>query len=256
MSEHIAIDRPRDAVMRITFHREQVKNALCTAMLCEIADALDAAEDDETIRAVVLTGGAVFAAGADLKEMATKSAVDGMLDPRSGYWRRIAAFPKPCLAAVNGFALGGGLELAMHADIIIAGEDARLGQPEVNVGIIPGAGGTQRLTQAVGKSLAMRMVLSGEMIDAATALRAGLVCEVVEPDRTEERAIELAATIAAKPPLAVRLAKQAVLLASDKALADGLAFERQAFCTLLATEDRAEGTAAFLERRKPTFKGR
>ena len=225
-------------------------------MLEEIAEVLKGAEGDVDIRAIVITGGDVFAAGADLKEMAGKTAVDGLLDPRAAAWRSIQAFPKPMIAAVNSFALGGGLELAMHADIIIAGQNARLGQPEVNLGIIPGAGGTQRLTQIVGKSLAMKMVLSGELIDAETALRAGLVAEVVEPEGCVERAIELAALIARKPPLAVKLAKEAVLLASDRALAQGLAFERQAFCMLLATEDRAEGTDAFLNRRKPVFKGR
>ncbi|MEZ5846979.1 MAG: enoyl-CoA hydratase-related protein [Geminicoccaceae bacterium] len=254
--EHVSTSRPVEGVLLIRFERHAVRNALCTAMLGEIAGILDAAEADAQTGAVVMSGGEVFAAGADLKEMRDKSAVDALLDPRTHAWRRIAQFPKPLIAAVNGYALGGGLELAMHADIIIAGEGTRLGQPEVNLGIIPGAGGTQRLTQAVGKGLAMKMVLSGELIDAAEALRAGLVAEMVEVERTEERAVELAARIAGKPPLAVRLAKEAVLQASDRALAAGLAFERQAFTMLFATEDRAEGTAAFLEKRKPVFRGR
>ncbi|MCB9944517.1 MAG: enoyl-CoA hydratase/isomerase family protein [Geminicoccaceae bacterium] len=254
--DHVSVSHPAAGVLLVSFRRLSLKNALCTAMLQEIATILDGAEGDDAVGAVVMTGGEVFAAGADLKEMSAKSAVDALLDPRAAAWRRIAQFPKPLLAAVNGFALGGGLELAMHADIIIAGSDARLGQPEVNFGIIPGAGGTQRLTQAVGKSLAMKMVLSGEIIDSGTALRAGLVAEVVEPGRTVDRAVELAARIAGKPRLAVRLAKEAVLQASDRALAAGMAFERQAFSMLFATEDRAEGTAAFLQKRKPVFRGR
>jgi enoyl-CoA hydratase len=156
---------------------------------------------------------------------------------------------------VNGWCLGGGNELAMHADIIIAGEHARFGQPEINLGIIPGAGGTQRLTHAVGKSFAMRMVLTGEPIDARTALAQGLVAEVTPRELTIERAVELARSLAAKPPLAIRLAKEAVIKASELPLAEGLGHERRAFCLLFASEDKKEGVTAFLEKRRPRFQG-
>ena len=253
----IRIDAPADGVRRITLNRPEARNALTTTMLGEIAAALAAFAEDEEVRAVVLTGGEkVFAAGADLREMAEKTVVDVLDDPRAGHWRAIARFPKPLIAAVNGYALGGGCELAMHADIIIAGRGARFGQPEVNLGIIPGAGGTQRLTQLVGKSLAMKLVLSGEFLSGEEALRAGLAAELTEDAETIPRAVELAARIAEKPPLAVRLAKEAVRQASEALLAQGLAFERKAFTILFATEDRREGVAAFFEKRKPVFRGR
>ncbi len=253
----IEIDAPAPAVRRITLNRPQARNALTTVMLGEIAGALAGFAGDEEVRAVVLTGGEkVFAAGADLREMAEKTVVEVLNDPRAGHWQAIARFPKPLVAAVNGYALGGGCELAMHADIIIAGKGARFGQPEVNLGIIPGAGGTQRLTQLVGRSLAMKLVLSGEFLSGEEAHRAGLAAELTEDAETIPRAVELAAKIAEKPPLAVRLAKEAVLQASEALLARGLAFERKAFTILFATEDREEGIAAFFEKRKPVFRGR
>ncbi|MEG1082677.1 MAG: enoyl-CoA hydratase-related protein, partial [Pseudomonas sp.] len=181
-----------------------------------------------------------FAAGADIKEMAERDLVGILNDPRVAHWQRIAAFSKPLIAAVNGFCLGGGCELAMHADILIAGEDARFGQPEINLGIMPGAGGTQRLLRAVGKSLAMQMVLTGEAIDARFAQRAGLISEVTQPEFTVDRAIAIARVIAQKAPLAVRLAKEALLKAGDTDLASGLRFERHAFTLLAGTADRDE----------------
>jgi len=249
--------RPVEAgVLLIQLNRPEVLNALNTALLKELADVLEQSAADSAIRAVVLTGNdKAFAAGADIQEMAARDIVGILNDPRVNYWQRITAFSKPLIAAVNGFCLGGGCELAMHADILIAGENARFGQPEINLGIIPGAGGTQRLLRAVGQSLAMQMVLTGKPISAEHALRAGLISEITAPEKTVERALELAALIAEKAPLAVRLAKEAVLKAHDTDLATGLRFERHAFTILAGTSDRNEGIAAFQEKRAPKFNG-
>ncbi len=257
MAEDLLREHPADHVLLLILNRPEARNALNTAMLAGLAEALNEAASDDDIRAVVLTGGdSVFAAGADIREMADLNAIEVLGHRRSEYRAAISQFPKPLLAAVNGFCLGGGSELAMQADIIIAGEGARFGQPEINLGLIAGSGGTQRLTQIVGKPLAMKMALAGEFIDAPTALAAGLVAEMVPDDQTIPRTVELASKIAAKSPVAVRLAKEAVRMASDSALAAGLAFERKAFALTFATEDRQEGIAAFLEKRKPVFKGR
>lgn len=254
---HILLDAPTSGVQLIRLNRPQARNALTSALLEELATALEVIAADDSIGAVVITGGdKVFAAGADLKEMAALDAVGVLNDSRPAIWRRIYQFPKPLIAAVNGFALGGGCELAMHADIIIAGETAQFGQPEINLGIIPGAGGTQRLIRAVGKSLAMKLVLSGEFIDAAEAKQAGLVAEVTVPEVTIERALKLAKTIAKKPPLAVKQAKEVLLKAFETDLEAGLLYERKAFTVLAATEDRNEGINAFLEKRKPHYTGR
>ena len=226
-------------------------------LLAAAADALSAMAEDDGVRCAVVTGGPkVFAAGADLKETAGLDAVGAMRNPRAGHWDTIRRFPKPLIAAVNGYALGGGNELAMLADIVIAGETATFGQPEINLGLIPGAGGTQRLPRAVGKSVAMKMILAAEFIDAPTALAAGLIAELTAPAATIGRALELAATIAAKPPLAVRLAKEAVLAAYEAPLEAGLAAERKAYVTLFGTADMREGVSAFLEKRTPKFEGR
>ena len=241
----------------ITLNRPEARNALRTSLLEEIADAFGIIASDASLRCVVLTGGEqVFAAGADISEMAAMNMTDVLQDVRPQYWAAIAAFPKPVIAAVNGFALGGGCELAMHADIIIAGSNAQFGQPEINLGIIPGAGGTQRLIRSVGKALASKMVLSGEFIDAQTALSAGLVAEVTPAELTQERAVALAGTIASKPPLAVQQAKAALLKSFDTTLGTGLDFERKTFVMLAGTEDRNEGIQAFMGKRKPNFKGR
>ncbi|WP_437880682.1 2,3-dehydroadipyl-CoA hydratase PaaF [Pseudomonas sp. LRF_L74] len=249
--------RALDAGVRlITLQRPEALNALNTELLGELVAELDSAERDDETRAVVITGSRkAFAAGADIKEMAERDLVGILNDPRVAHWQRITTFSKPLIAAVDGFCLGGGCELAMHADIIIAGEDARFGQPEINLGIMPGAGGTQRLLRAVGKSLAMQMVLSGQQIDARHALRAGLVSEVTQPEFTVERAVEIARSIAEKAPLAVRLAKEALLKAQDTDLASGLRFERHAFTVLAGTADRNEGIQAFQEKRRADFTG-
>jgi len=256
MPQTLAVELIEPGVRLITLQRPQALNALTTELLGELADELTAAQADAETRVVVLTGSRkAFAAGADLKEMAECNLVGVLNDPRQASWQTITRFSKPLIAAVNGFALGGGCELAMHADIIIAGTDARFGQPEINLGIMPGAGGTQRLLRAVGKSMAMQMVLTGEAIDAGQAQRAGLVSEVTQPELTVERAVQIARSIAAKAPLAVRLAKEALLKAMDTDLASGLRFERHAFTLLAGTRDRDEGIAAFQEKRKPTFIG-
>ncbi|WP_166361699.1 2,3-dehydroadipyl-CoA hydratase PaaF [Pseudomonas akapageensis] len=255
MPQTLAV-QTHQAVRLITLQRPQALNALNTELLGELAAELDAVENDPAIGAVVITGSRkAFAAGADIKEMAERDLVGILNDPRLAHWQRIAGFKKPLIAAVNGFALGGGCELAMHADIIIAGEDAQFGQPEINLGIMPGAGGTQRLLRAVGKSLATQMVLTGEAITARQAQQAGLVSEVTQPELTVERALQIAQTIAAKAPLAVRLAKEALLKAFDTDLASGLRFERHAFTLLAGTRDREEGIRAFQEKRRATFTG-
>lgn len=255
--EDILVAWVRPNVLQITLNRPKARNALRTQTLREIAETLGRAAMDDAVRCVVLTGGPkVFAAGADINELAAHTATSILTDERPRFWEAIRKFPKPIVAAVNGFALGGGNELAMHADIIIAGETAQFGQPEINLGIIPGSGGTQRLTAAVGKSNAMLLNLTGMFMDARTALAQGLVSEVVAPELTVERAASIAATIAAKPPLAVRMAKEAVLKAFEVGLEQGLHIERRAFCQLFATEDKQEGVNAFLEKRKPDFKGR
>ncbi|MBF7054766.1 2,3-dehydroadipyl-CoA hydratase [Halomonas sp. KAO] len=256
MPNHLIVEGPQLGVLSIKLHRPEALNALNTALLAELADTLIAAQDDAEVRTVVITGSRrAFAAGADIKEMAERDLVGMLEDPRQRHWSTITRFSKPIIAAVNGFCLGGGCELAMHADILIAGEDARFGQPEINLGIMPGAGGTQRLVRAVGKALATQMVLTGEPISARRALEAGLVSEITQPELTVERAIAVAETIAAKAPLAVRLAREALHKAEDTDLATGLRFERHAFTLLAGTKDREEGIHAFQEKRPATFNG-
>ncbi len=257
MPHTLAVQTPEPGIRLITLQRPQALNALNTELLGELSAELDGAEQDEAIRVVVLTGSRkAFAAGADIKEMAERDLVGILDDPRQQHWQRIGRFGKPLIAAVNGYALGGGCELAMHADIIVASEDALFGQPEINLGIMPGAGGTQRLLRAVGKSLAMQMVLTGEAIGARLAQQAGLVSEVTQPELTLERALQIARRIAEKAPLAVRLAREALLKAMDTDLASGLRFERHAFTLLAGTRDRDEGIRAFMEKRPPEYQGR
>lgn len=246
----------RPGVGLLTLHRPQARNALNTELLDQLATTLEQWNADPTIRAVVITGGSkVFAAGADIKEMAEKDAVALSQDARPHHWSRIRRFSKPLIAAVNGYALGGGCELAMCCDLILAGHSAQFGQPEINLGLIPGAGGTQRLARAVGKPLAMQMVLTGAFISAERAREAGLIAEITAPEVTEEHSLNLAEQIATKAPLSVQMAKAAVLKACEIDLDNGLQFERQAFVFLGATEDRKEGIAAFLEKRTPAYRG-
>jgi enoyl-CoA hydratase len=255
--EDILLERREPHILLITLNRPDARNALRNNTLREIADALRAAANDDAIRVAVVTGGPkIFAAGADIREMARLGPIEALTDVRPEYWKVIAAFPKPLLAAVAGYALGAGCELAMHADIVIAGEGAKFGQPEINLGTIPGAGGTQRLIRSVGKALAMKMVLSGEMIGAREALAAGLAAEVAPDDALLERTLALAGSIAAKSPLAVRLAKEAMLRSFEVGLDSGLNFERKSFSLLAASGDRREGIAAFLEKRPAQFSGK
>ena len=247
---------PLEGVLTLSLHRPLVRNALSTPLLAALVQLLERAEQDAAVTVVVLTGGGkVFAAGADLAEMADKSMPAMLCDERPQLFAAIARFPKPLLAAVCGYALGGGCELAMHADIIIAGESACFGQPEIKLGIMPGAGGTQRLLRAVGKSLAMKMVLSGDFIGAQEARQAGLVAEVWPDAECLSRAQALAQRIARQAPLALRLAKAAVLAAAETSLSAGLAQERAHFVTLAASQDRQEGIRAFLEKRPPQWLG-
>jgi enoyl-CoA hydratase len=244
-------------VLTIRLNRPDVLNALNTALMRELVDALEAADADDTVRAVVLTGDAkAFAAGADIREMADASAVEMLLRDQFARWDRIRKVRKPLIAAVSGFALGGGCELAMMCDIIVASETAKFGQPEIGIGVMPGAGGTQRLTRAVGKAKSMEMVLTGAMIGAREAMDAGLVNRVVPVEAYLGEALALAREIASKPPLAVRLAKEAVLKAFDTTIEGGLEYERKNFYLLFATEDQKEGMKAFVEKRKPEWKGR
>ena len=250
-------DNPRTGVARLTLNRPEARNALNTALRRELAEAFAALDDDPAVRCVVLRGSPThFAAGADLKEIAAlgPAAVSGLGVLR--YWKAISDFSKPLIAAVAGPALGGGCELALHADIILAARSARFGQPEVSVGIMPGGGATQRLMKAVGKYRAMKLMLTGEPVGAEEALAMGMVSEVVDDDLLEARSLALAALIASRPPIALRLLKEAALAGADAPLATGLLLERRAFELLFDTADQKEGMQAFAERRAPIFAGR
>jgi enoyl-CoA hydratase len=245
------------AVAVVTLNRPQALNALSHGLVKDLSLALQALDEDDEIRVMIVTGGEkVFAAGADIKEMASLGPFDPPVVERLAYRDRINEISKPLIAAVSGFALGGGCELAMSCDIIIASESARFGQPEVNLSIIPGSGGTQRLTHLLGKHRAMELILTGDFLSAADAERLGLVNRVVPVELLLEEAKKIARKIAAKPVLAVRAAKQAVIKAANAPLDQGLDFERKSFYLLLSSADRKEAMAAFLEKRKPELQGR
>ncbi len=240
----------------VQFNRPEVLNALNMKMMEEVVDALESLDRDNEVRCIVLTGNEkAFAAGADIKEMADASAVEMLVRDQFARWDRIRKVKKPIIAAVSGFALGGGCELLMTCDIVIASETARIGQPEINIGVMPGAGGTQRLTRAVGKAKAMELVLTGKMISAQEALQWGLINKVTPVELFLDEAKALAKEIASKPPVAVRLAKEAVLKAFDTTIEGGLEFERKNFYLLFASKDQKEGMKAFVEKRKPDWKG-
>ena len=253
--KHIIVSRPRPRVMLITLDRPEALNALSKALLVEVATALAEAEADDDVRCVVLTGNErAFSAGADIKEMPEAGIPMFAEAGRLKSWKTIERFPKPLVAAVNGYALGGGLELVMLTDVVIAGDNARFGMPEIKIAAFSGDGGTQRLPRAVGKARAMMMVLTGEFIDAETARDWGLAVELVPSGRTVERALEIAAAIAEHSPIALAMAKAEVLMSFEKPLDESLSLERQML--LWQTEDHDEGIAAFIEKRKPRFKGK
>jgi enoyl-CoA hydratase len=254
--EHILVES-EPPIATITLNRPKVLNALSPELIKELTGALADLDADETVRAVVLTGGSkVFAAGADIGDMAERGPVEQLRRDQTGRWLAFAAFTKPLVAAVNGYALGGGCEVMLMCDLIVAGDSARLGQPEINLGIIPGAGGTQRWPRTAGKYVAMEVILTGAPITAERAYQLGVVNKVVPSEMTIELAKRLARQLAEKPPLAVRMAKEAVQKSFETALSEGLASERKSFYFLFASEDQKEGMHAFLEKRKGVFKGR
>ena len=241
----------------VTLNRPKVLNALSHELMAELVEALEQFDRDDKIRAIVLHGSErAFAAGADIKEMAYETTVSIMLKDQFATWDRVKNIKKPIIAAVSGFALGGGCELAMSCDIIIASETAQFGQPEINIGVIPGAGGTQRLTRAVGKYKAMEMILTGRSITANEAHAWGLVNRVVPVELYLDEAKALAKEIAKKPPLAVRLAKDSVMKTFDAPISEGLQFERKNFYALFSSEDQKEGMKAFMEKRPASYVGK
>ncbi len=240
----------------VQFNRPKALNALNRGLMSELMDALDAFDADDDIGCMVITGSEkAFAAGADIKEMVNATPAAMLDNPFIDYWDRLRRIGKPVVAAVSGFALGGGCELAMACDMIIASETARFGQPEINLGIIPGAGGTQRMTLAVGKVLAMDMVLNGRFLTAEEALQHGLINRIVPTELYLEEAVKFAAEIAARAPVALRLGKEAVNAVYEMPLQAGLAHERRLFYMLFSTEDQKEGMDAFINKRQPEWKG-
>jgi enoyl-CoA hydratase len=255
---YVQVAFPVEYVALVTFDRQDALNALNFALIAELTDALERLDRDPACRCIVLTGAGdrAFAAGADIKELARQTPTSLTVDDEFHRWERIKRIRKPIIAAVRGVALGGGCELAMACDMIVAAEDAKFGQPEIRLGVMPGAGGTQRLTRAIGKARAMELVLTGDNMGAREAEARGLVTRVVPAEATLETALELAGRIAALPPIAVVAAKEAVNRAEELSLEAGLEFERRNFFLLFATEDKQEGMAAFTEKRPPTWSGR
>lgn len=257
MSYEFILTRVEGRVGLVQFNRPQALNALNRGLMAETLAALEAFDDDPGIGCLLVTGDRrAFAAGADIKEMATATPAAMLNNPFIDYWDRLRRLNKPLVAAVSGFALGGGCEFAMACDMIVAAESARFGQPEINLGVIPGAGGTQRMTWAVGKALAMEIVLNGRFLTAAEALHYGLVNRVVPDERYLEEAIRFAGEIAARAPVALRLGKEAVNAVFEMSLAAGLAHERRLFYMLFSTEDQKEGMDAFINKRPPQWQGK
>jgi enoyl-CoA hydratase len=257
MSEPYILTRTEGRVGIAQLNRPQALNALNSDLMIELMDALELFDADANIGCLVITGNErAFAAGADIKQMADATPVSQLDSPMIDQWDRLRKISKPVIAAVSGYALGGGCELAMLCDMIVASETAQFGQPEINIGVIPGAGGTQRITRAVGKALAMEIVLNGRFLTAEEALKHGLINRVVPIELYLQEAIKLATEIAARAPVAVRMGKEAVNMAFETTLQAGVAHERRLFYLLFATEDKQEGMDAFINKRKPEWKGK
>ena len=257
MSYAVIQTEVHDRVGLIRFNRPKALNALNSTLMRELVQALEVFDADSAIGAMVITGDErAFAAGADIEEMVDASAVDMLLVDYIGAWDQIRNIKKPLIAAVSGWVLGGGNELAMSCDMIVASETAKFGQPEINIGVIPGAGGTQRLTKAVGKAIAMEMVLNNRTLSAEEAYRFGLVNRVVPVEVYLDQALKLANDLAVRSPLAIRMGKEMVNHALESFLADGIADERRSFYYLFSSEDQKEGMRAFIEKRDPEWKGR
>lgn len=255
--ENILVEpRFHQHIALIRLNRPKVLNALSTQLMEDVVDALSALDKDKDVRVVILTGNdRAFAAGADIGQMVEATPIDQITDDRFRTWKMLPMFTKPLIAAVNGFALGGGCELAMSCDFIIAGDTAKFGQPEIKIGTTPGAGGTQRLTRALGKSKAMLMILTGDMMSAQEAMATGLVARVVPAETLLQETLEVAKTIANRAPVAVRLCKESVNAAYEMTLKDGLEFERRNFYLTFSSKDQKEGMKAFLEKREPKYEG-
>ena len=257
MGSEFVLTRTDGPVAVLTLNRPDVLNALNIPLMDQLIEKLEAFDGDPAIRCMIITGSErAFAAGADIKEMADASIVDMYERNNLARWERIKRVRKPIIAAVSGFCLGGGCELAMHCDMIIAAESAQFGQPEINLGVMPGAGGTQRLSKTVGKYRAMELILTGRFFDAKEAYELGLVTRVVPNEIFLDEAVKLAQGIAERSPVAVRFAKEAVLKAFETGLSEGLDYERKMFYMLFGTEDQKEGMKAFIEKRKPEYSGK
>jgi enoyl-CoA hydratase/carnithine racemase len=255
-AEDVVLGELRGHVAIARLNRPDARNALSAEVLGLLGELIAAWDADPEVRCIVIAGSdAYFAAGADIKAMRERSFQDAMVTPTASFWPRLAAVGTPLVAAVSGFALGGGCELALHCDMIVASETAEFGQPEILLGIIPGAGGTQRLARTVGKQRAMELILTGRRIDAVEAHRIGIVNQVTKKKEWLDRAVELAEVVARRPPIAARLAKQAVLAAEETALSAGLDYERRLYELAMATDDRVEGMTAFIDKRRPEFRG-
>jgi enoyl-CoA hydratase len=257
MTDVVLLERPAEAVVLVRINRPEARNALNIEVRKLLSRYLTELSEDSTTRAIVITGNEKsFAAGADIKEMANLGTIEALQRGIHRLWQSIGSCRKPVIAAVSGYALGGGCELAMTCDIIVAGESASFGQPEVKIGILPGGGGTQRLARAVGKYKAMKYVLTGDMFSAREAFDMGLVSEVVPDPEVEGRALDLARQLAVLPPLALQLAKEAVLAGMEAPLSSALALEAKSLQILFSSQDQREGMRAFIEKRKPKFEGR
>jgi enoyl-CoA hydratase len=256
MAVSVVLEERRGPIAVLTLNRPEVLNALSSAVMEELSDHLNTLDQDDSVRVVVITGNErAFAAGADIQELRDNTAVSMLSSRQITRWEALRRFQKPLIAAVAGWALGGGMELVMACDMVVAGDNAQFGQPEIKIGVMPGAGGTQRLTKVVGKARAMELVLTGRTMTAEEALAMGIVNCVVAREQVLPRALELANTVASMPPLAVRLAKESVLTALDTPLDIGLTHERRLFSLLFSSEDQKEGMTAFIEKRSPHFKG-